>query len=726
MRSVSSRPPREAQGSGVPTVAPPTAALAPGLVPPLLEVSDLSVEFALKAGPLRAVRSLSYTISAGESLGLVGESGSGKSVSALAVLGLLNKRTATVSGSVRLEGRELIGLSEGELRSIRARRAALVFQDPLSSLNPVLSIGRQITEVLEAHRVASGAAARKRAIELLDLVGIPDPERRVRQYPHELSGGMRQRAMLAAALACEPALLIADEPTTALDVTIQAQILELLVGLRTRLNMSLLLITHDLGVVAGFTDRIAVMYAGRVVEQGPTENILDTPRHPYTRGLLASVPRIDQPREGRLAAIPGAPLDLFRTLAGCSFEPRCAHALDHCRQAAPPLEPDPSGRAVACWRAAELDATTRAQKTETGQPHPEAPGSSLVTVRDLRVWFPVRAGLLRRTVAWVQAVDGVSFDIARGETMALVGESGSGKTTVGRALVRANEPRSGSVRIAGHELLELHGSQMQARRRQAQMVFQDPYASLDPRQTVGQILAEPLRVHGTRRDERPARIAQLLQLVGLDPGFSRRYPHQFSGGQRQRIGIARALAVEPDLIVCDEPISSLDVSIQAQIVNLLRDVQGRLGVSYLLIAHDLAVVRHLAHRVAVMYLGVVVELASADELYARPLHPYTLALLSAAPVPDTHLERARRRTILIGDVPSPVKPPSGCRFHTRCPLRARLGNPTRCVTEQPMLERRGAEGGGHLVACHFPEAAGTSFPTGTEMVPLVPPRATEG
>ena len=431
------------------------------------------------------------------------------------------------------------------------------------------------------------------------------------------------------------------------------------------------------------------------------------PRHPYTMGLLDSLPRIDQPRTSGLVAIPGAPPNLLRLPAGCEFQPRCIYATDLCLAAPPPLQPDSSGRNVACFRADELvePASVDVEVEAFQLPQPPQTGESpLVEVKDLRVWFPVKKGLLQRTIGSVKAVDGVSFEIAKGETLALVGESGSGKTTVGRALVRANEPGGGSIRVDGIDLLELQSGAMRAHRRTVQMVFQDPYASLDPRQTIGQILAEPLRVHGMPREARPARIAELLQLVGLDPAFSARYPHQFSGGQRQRIGIARALAVEPALIVCDEPISSLDASIQAQIVNLLGELQVRLGLAYLLIAHDLAVVRHLSHRIAVMYLGTIVELSPSDDLYTRPLHPYTAALLSSVPVPDVRVERERRRTILTGDIPSPVDPPSGCRFHTRCHLRTALGQPERCATESPGLRSLPGETDAHRVACHFAEA----------------------
>ena len=679
----------------------------------LLDVRDLRVELSTRRGLVHAVRGLSYSIAQGESLGLVGESGCGKSVSSLAVLGLLPEGTTRVSGSISFDGRELVGLPDSELRKIRATRIALVFQDPLSSLNPVLTIGRQITEVLEAHGILRGRSATVRAVELLDMVGIAEPSRRVQQYPHELSGGMRQRAMIAMALACDPSLLIADEPTTALDVTIQAQILELLDELRERLNMSLLLITHNLGVVARFTDRVALMYAGRIVEMGRTAEILETPKHPYTLGLLRSIPRLDRPRRSLLTPIPGTPPENSSEFVGCPFRARCTFAVSRCAVEDPPLEPIGVERGVACWVATSSPDSAKdpAQPVGTSaEPPPSAvlagdrseTTTPLLAVTDLKVWFPVKGGPFQRTREWVRAVDGVSFSLFGGETLALVGESGSGKTTVARALVRANEPQEGSIRLDGIELLGLNTAHLRQYRRRVQMVFQDPYASLDPRQTIGQILAEPLRVHGLGdRTAQQERINELLQLVGLDPSFVSRHPFEFSGGQRQRVGIARALAVEPDLIVCDEPISALDVSIQAQISNLLVRLQNELGIAYVFIAHDLAIVRHLAHRVAVMYLGKIVEIAPAGQLYDSPTHPYTAALLSAIPVPDARIETSRARTILEGDVPSPINPPSGCYFHPRCPLRQKLGAPEVCSTVQPVLATRAEGPGEHLIACHF-------------------------
>ena len=626
---------------------------------PLLSVNDLHVEFAGRGRTVRAVRGLTYDIAPGETIGLVGESGSGKSVSALSLLGLLPKRVGKVTaGTAIFEGSDILHLPDDDLRKIRGAKIAMIFQDPLSSLNPVLTIGRQITEAVETHMDMNRDQARKRAVELLELVGMPDAARRVDDYPHQFSGGMRQRAMIAMALSCEPSLLIADEPTTALDVTIQAQILELLRRLRTELGMAVLIITHDLGVVAGFADRLAVMYAGRLVE---TRSDRDDPRRsrPPVHGRAAALPAPPRP------APPGGP-DADRGIAaGPRIESRglpvrpalrvAARAvLDHRpatrpgRRGAdggrgrgrppgclpPPADPGrgrgrgPAGRRLPPRPAADrvdgarsipqgedgmttetVAPDTAGTRDESGDPGRDA-GGPLLTVKGLKVYFPITGGVLRRRTGWVRAVDGVDFEIDRGETLGLVGESGSGKTTIGRSIVRITEPIAGSIEMDGQDLLSLKGEQLRRRRRRFQMVFQDPYSSLDPRQTVGEILAEPLRVHDLAQGKaRAKRVAELLDLVGLDSSFVERYPHEFSGGQRQRIGIARALAVEPELIVCDEPISALDVSIQAQVINLLERLQKDLGLTYLFIAHDLAVVRHIADRVAVMYLGKIVEVA---------------------------------------------------------------------------------------------------------------------
>jgi peptide/nickel transport system ATP-binding protein len=686
-------------------------------VEPLLRLDGLDVRFDTPTGDVHAVRGMSYEVAPGECLVVVGESGSGKSVSALAVLGLLPAHQATVTGSARFEGRELLGMPERELRRIRGGQIGMVFQDPQSSLNPVLTIGRQLAEGLGFHAGLRGAAADARVVELLQLVGIPDARRRVDDYPHQFSGGMRQRVMLAMAVSCNPRLLIADEPTTALDVTIQAQMLELLRRLGQELSTALVLITHDLGVAAGFADRIAVAYAGRIVETGPATEVLAEPRHPYTGGLLASLPRIDQPRTARLKPIEGAPPTLSGDVVGCPFRPRCALAVVRCATEEPPLRDVASARRAACWLERPAIDASLAPPATAAAVAAAASTAPLLEVHDLRVWFPLHTGVLRRRTGWVRAVDGVDLRIDRRETLGLVGESGSGKSTLARAVARLLPTTSGRIALDGRDLLELRASELRGERRRFQYVFQDPLASLNPRQTAGAIVAEPLLVHHLMsRREAAARVADLLAQVGLDAAIARRYAHEMSGGQRQRIAIARALALEPDLIICDEPVTALDVSVQAQVVNLLRSLQDDLGLSYLFIAHDLSVVRHLAHRVAVMYLGHIVETAPVEALFTQPLHPYTHALLSAAPIPDPVRERKRRRILLTGETPSAAHPPAGCAFSSRCWRRRELGDPDVCTTTPPPLTAPGE--GDHVVACHFADS--TTTRTGAAVDAAVP------
>jgi peptide/nickel transport system ATP-binding protein len=542
---------------------------------PLLSVRDLRVGFATEEGLLQAVDGVSFDLTAGEVLAIVGESGSGKSVTAQTLIGLIRSPNARIEGSVRFEGAELLEAGEAELRSLRGARIAMVFQDPMTSLNPVYRVGDQIAEAILAHRSGlDKAATRRRAVELLDAVGIPEPQRRARAYPHEFSGGMQQRAMIAMALALDPDVLIADEPTTALDVTIQAQILRLLGRLNRERGLATILITHDLGVVAEVADRVLVMHEGEIVERGSLDEIFYSPKDPYTRELLGAVLRLDQ---------------------------------------APPLRPSRS----------------------------EAP---LLEVSDLVKHYPVKRGLLiDREVGQVRAVDGVSFSLAHGETLGLVGESGSGKSTLSRTVLQLLRPTSGSVRFEGCEIAGLSRREMRPLRPEMQMIFQDPYASLNPRKRVGQIVGEPLRVQKRASGaELRRRVQELLERVGLSPEHYQRYPHEFSGGQRQRIGIARALALQPKLIVADEPVSALDVSIRAQIVSLLDDLQDEFGLTYLFVAHDIGVVRHVSDRIAVMHKGKIVEQGPADRVCDQPSDPYTKALLAAVPIPDPHESRARR------------------------------------------------------------------------------------
>ncbi len=668
--------------------------------PVVLRVEDLHVHFATSRGVVRAVEGLSYDVRRGEVLAVVGESGCGKSVSALAIMRLLARPAGRVAGGkILFDGRDLLTLSEEEMRRVRGREIGMVFQEPMTSLNPVLPIGLQIEEPLRIHLGMTPEQARERSIELLRLVGITDPDRRLDQYPHHFSGGMRQRVMIAIGLACNPKLLIADEPTTALDVTIQAQILELMRDLARRLNVALIIITHNLGIVARYADRVNVMYAARVAEQGTGDDIFLRPRHPYTMGLMRSVPRLDRPRGDRLETIEGLPPNLLAPPQGCRFAPRCQYKVEVCEQDPALMECGPGHRS-ACHRAPEFAQGTIATARATplvGQRHAiDKDAAPLLKVEGLKKHFTVAKGGLFSGASQqlkIRAVDDVSFDIRPGETLGLVGESGCGKTTVGRLILRLETPTEGTIAFNGRDMGKADAKEVRADRRKIQAIFQDPYSSLNPRMTIGQIIAEPLTVYKLVPNAKAARerVSELLSQVGLFPYMAERYPHEMSGGQRQRVGIARALAMEPSFIVCDEPVSALDVSIQGQIINLLEDLQQRLGLTYLFIAHDLAVVRHISSRVVVMYLGRIMEFADRDTLYRAPLHPYTKALLDAAPVPDPAIERTRAPRTLTGEIPSPLKPPSGCVFHTRCPLAD-----AECRRTVPMPR---AVESGHLVAC---------------------------
>jgi peptide/nickel transport system ATP-binding protein len=682
--------------------------------PPILNVDDLAVTFASEGGNVSAVRGISYHVHPGEVLGIVGESGSGKSVSSLAVMGLLPEN-ARVTGSVRFRGRDLIGLSDREMSGVRGRRISMIFQDPLSALTPVYTVGDQIAEAVLAHNDVTRQAAHARAVELLALAGIPNAARRASAFPHEFSGGMRQRVMIAMAMANQPDLIIADEPTTALDVTIQAQILDVLRTAKEATGAAVVLITHDLGVVAGFADRVAVMYAGRMVEIGDVDDVFYRPRMPYTLGLLGSIPRLDVGRRQRLTPIEGSPPSLVHLPSGCPFWPRCPLRIQKCVEVEPALLPVPGHDAshrAACHRSDEIE-HRRLTSVDIFPVQPASPPDQSVAretrplvldVRDLVKHYPLlKRGLMRRRVGTVHAVDGISFDIRERETLGLVGESGCGKTTAIMEILNLVKPEGGTIEVLGRDTAALTPAERFAIRRDLQVVFQDPLASLDPRLPIGDILAEPLDTHGVPPADRARRTRELLTLVGLQPEHANRYPQAFSGGQRQRIGIARALALEPKLLVLDEPVSALDVSIRAGIINLLEELQAALGLSYLFVAHDLSVVRHLADRVAVMYLGRLTELGGVDEVFERPAHPYTQALLSAIPLPDPKQERRRRRIVLQGDLPNPADPPSGCRFRTRCQKFAGEltdGQRTLCIEQQPpLLPRTGAPD--HLDACHY-------------------------
>ncbi|ELZ63996.1 dipeptide ABC transporter ATP-binding protein [Haloferax sp. Atlit-10N] len=712
----------------------------------LLTVRDLHTHFRTDAGTVRAVDGISFEVQRGEVLGLVGESGAGKSVAARSIMRLIDSPGVIANGEVRFEDDLLVGVERGddpddeprqdpemlssrEIRErIRGREIAMIFQDPTESLNPVFTVGEQLSEIIGLNRDVSAAEAEAIAVERLREVGIPEAERRMDDYPHEFSGGMRQRVLIAMAFACEPSLVIADEPTTALDVTVEAQILDLVKDLAARYDTSFVWVTHDMGVVAEICDRVAVMYLGEIVEQATVDDLFHDTKHPYTEALLGSIPRPDRDVDG-LSPIEGIMPEAINPPSGCRFHTRCPHAREACLQVHPDArlvveggEGDGDvaiqagdGTAVtevaaaphraACLRndsfaeagywesvplddaapasgsaAAESDSASADDAADTGTGSTFDPDADpLLSVRDLRKYFDASdgfldrlrfdrdAGLLPFSVdrEYVRAVDGVSFDILPGETLGLVGESGCGKSTLARTLLRLVDPTSGDIVFDGENLAELSKEELRKRRKRMQFVFQDPQASLDPRMTVGEIVEEPMQAHGLYEGEREARARELLETVGLDADHYNRYPHQFSGGQRQRVNLARALSVDPDFIVCDEPTSALDASVQAQVLNTMKELQDEFGLTYLFISHDLSVIRHVCDRVAVMYLGELVELADKDDLFESPKHPYTRALLSSIPVPDP---RVSRETVpLSGDVPSPIHPPSGCRFHTRCP-----------------------------------------------------------
>ncbi|SFR70028.1 ABC transporter ATP-binding protein [Halogeometricum limi] len=686
----------------------------------LLSLSDLRTQFATDRGQVKAVDGVDLEIDEGETVGLVGESGSGKSVTALSAMGLVDDPGRVVGGEVTLTSPELAeqfreeyrkpafvdgdevdltAAPEEALRSVRGGEMSMIFQDPMTSLNPALTVGEQVSESLRLHQYGGrkkdtwlnavreilpkiggkdlDEAVVERAVDVLSEVGIPEPTSRVDEYPHEFSGGMRQRVLIAIALACRPKLLIADEPTTALDVTIQAQILELVNELQDDLGMSVLMITHDLGVVAETCDRVAVMYAGEIVEEGPVEEIFANPSHPYTYALLESIPTEDK---DRLTPIEGNVPDLVEMPTGCHFADRCPWAVDECREGEIPFlqhGPDDVDHRAKCIMQ-EFDESVYGSGDALGKEDHEI-GDELLRAEGLKKHFSRADGLLDEWLgldgASVKAVDGVDLSVYEGETLGLVGESGCGKSTTGETILQLLDATAGRVVFQGEDLTQMEGSELREKRRDLQMIFQDPMSSLDPRMTVGQIIAEPLKIHDlpeaeppegqNRREQRRDRVEELMRAVGLEPGQQTRYPHEMSGGQRQRVGIARALAVDPDFIVADEPVSALDVSVQAQILNLLEDLQDEFGLTYLFIAHDLSVVRHICDRIAVMYLGEIVETAATDDLFAEPKHPYTRALLSAIPEPDPTAETDR--IILEGDVPSPIDPPSGCHFRTRCP-----------------------------------------------------------
>ena len=644
----------------------------------LLRVDNLCTYFHTPAGLARAVDGISFVIRRGETFALVGESGCGKSVTALSIMQLVPQPAGQiVEGRILLEEKDLVTLSAVEKRKVRGNEISMIFQNPMTSLNPVMRIGRQIDEVVRLHQGLAKEEAKQVTIDTLRRVHLPAPERQYRSYPHQLSGGMLQRVMIAMALACKPKLLIADEPTTALDVTVQDQILALMQELQAELGMSILLITHDLGVVAEMAEEVGVMYAGHLVERANVRTLLGAPKHPYTQRLLESLPSRAKAGE-RLRVIPGQVPAATAYGEGCRFATRCHQEMTCCQTTLPDLETVGDAHRAACLLydseyqdqpkvkkdAGETILTERAASPDR---HPQAQEEMLLQIRDFKVHFPIHRGVLQSVVGHVRAVDGVNLAIPAGRTFALVGESGCGKTTFGKGLLRLVPVHSGSAVYQGVDIASLPPTQFRSLRRNLQMIFQNPYGTLDPRMMIYETIGEGLRAQGLARSygDMCQKARELLSAVGLDPGMIHRYPHEFSGGQLQRIGIARALAVDPTFIVCDEVTSALDVSVQAQILNLLSDLQRERGLSYLFITHDLSVVRHIADRVGVMYLGNIVEEAACRELFARPLHPYTQALLSAIPEPDP--ARQRERKLLTGDVPRADAPPPGCRFHPRCP-----------------------------------------------------------
>lgn len=687
----------------------------------LLEVKDLQTYFHTDMGVVRAVDGVSFRIGKNETVGMVGESGCGKSVTALSIMRLVDMPGQIVNGQLHFNGQDLLAKNEEQMRLIRGNEISMIFQEPMTSLNPVHTIGNQIAEVIVLHQKQTKRAAKKQAIDMLAHVGIPSPEQRVNEFPYQLSGGMRQRAMIAMALSCKPSLLIADEPTTALDVTIQAQILDLMKHLKEEIGAAVLIITHDLGVIAEMADRVVVLYAGKVVEYSEVKNLFELPLHPYTKALLESIPRITDEYGRELYSIVGSIPDPLHLPAGCKFHPRCRHTINFCVIEEPGLIPSENGGYVRCWRydpekatrfgdidtervrivdqdwaqnrGGETDYPRDANQFRRDEVIQGANGKEiLLEARNLKKYFPISGGIFRRNIGEVKAVDDISFHVYRGETLGLVGESGCGKTTTGRLLLRVLDATEGTILFEGRDIQSLNEDELRQARRDMQIVFQDPFASLNPRMKVRDIVGEAFKIHGEARGKTVTEnVAHLLETVGLQADHMKRYPHQFSGGQRQRIGIARSLALHPKLIICDEPVSALDVSIQAQIVNLLEDLQRDLGLTYLFIAHDLSVVKHIADRVAVMYLGKIVEMSETRRVFDHPLHPYTEALLSAVPIPDTKGKTASKRIILKGDVPSPSNPPPGCHFHTRCPFV----NQT-CKESEPTLLDIGED---HLVSC---------------------------
>ena len=668
---------------------------------PLLQIKDLHTDIEIRSGVVRALSGVDLHVNPGETLGIVGESGSGKTMTALSLMGLLPQGGKVSSGSIILDGQDLTQLPLKEKRKLRGTKVGMIFQDPLTSLNPTMKIGLQVCEPLRVHAGLSKKEALERAVEILKRGGMPRPEVVINNYPHQLSGGMRQRVMIAMALVCKPRILIADEPTTALDVTTQMQILDLIDELRDEYKMGVILITHDLGVVAGHTDRVAVMYAGRIVETAPTKTLFTEPKHRYTSSLMAALPERALAAGTKLFSIPGAPPSLTNLPVGCRFAARCLWATDECRAGYPSLSGDET-HTFSCYHPVQegdespavLQGKLDSNKTDGAAENvPQISHETLLDVKEAsREYESAGSGFFKREKGVVSAVDRVSITVNKGETYGLVGESGCGKSTVGRLIAGLEPPSGGAIELDGRDLATLKGRDAVRIHRDVQMMFQDSYAAMDPRMRIDQILAEPMSIQKTGNARQIAeRIMEILEQVGLTEEILDRYPHEFSGGQLQRIGFARSLTLAPDLIVADEPVSALDVSVQAQVLNLMKDLQQELGLSYLFISHDLAVVQYMADRIGVMYLGRIVEEGPAHEVVKNPKHPYTKALIDSIPVPDPEFKHDENAIKLTGEPPSAVNPPEGCRFRPRCPFAGE-----ECKV-QPMLTDET-----HRVACHHP------------------------
>ena len=668
---------------------------------PLLQIKDLHTDIEIRSGVVRALSGVDLHVNPGETLGIVGESGSGKTTTALSLMGLLPQGGKVSSGSIILDGQDLTQLPLKEKRKLRGTKVGMIFQDPLTSLNPTMKIGLQVCEPLRVHEGLSKREALERAVEILKRVGMPRPEVVINNYPHQLSGGMRQRVMIAMALVCKPRILIADEPTTALDVTTQMQILDLIDELRDEYKMGVILITHDLGVVAGHTDRVAVMYAGRIVETAPTKTLFTEPKHRYTSSLMAALPERALAAGTKLFSIPGAPPSLTNLPVGCRFAARCLWATDECRAGYPDLSGDET-HTFSCFHPVQegdespavLQGKLDSNKTDGAAADvPQISHETLLDVKEAsREYESAGSGFFKREKGVVSAVDRVSITVKKGETYGLVGESGCGKSTVGRLIAGLEPPSGGAIELDGRDLATLKGRDAVRIHRDVQMMFQDSYAAMDPRMRIDQILAEPMSIQKTGNARQIAeRILEILEQVGLTEEILDRYPHEFSGGQLQRIGFARSLTLAPDLIVADEPVSALDVSVQAQVLNLMKDLQQELGLSYLFISHDLAVVQYMADRIGVMYLGRIVEEGPASEVVKNPKHPYTKALIDSIPVPDPEFKHDENAIKLTGEPPSAINPPEGCRFRPRCPFAGE-----ECKVQPKLTDET------HRVACHHP------------------------